>query len=488
MQVETTTGVQKQQPGSPADVDLDAVAGGTVHFVGIGGIGMSALARLLLGRGMKVSGSDKAASPITEELSSMGATVYVGHQATNVTEATRAIVVSTAITKDNPELTAAGEKGLPVWHRSQVLFALGRKYKLIAISGTHGKTTTTGMMAQVLLDNGLDPTVVVGGVFEKLKANSRLGKGEHFVAEADESDRTHASMQSEIAVVTNIERDHMENYPGGIAEVYSNMLSFANNAARAVVLCVDDPGCRHLMPDIKKRMITYGERSVSPKANFTMDDREGFKFTVYQDGKELGEVELSVPGKHNKLNALSVIAVARDLGIEFKGIKDSLKEFRGVARRFQLLGTESGVTVVDDYGHHPTEVVATLQAARQYVERTSGLKRVVAVFQPHQPGRLRDLWSEFCQAFAGADVVLLADVYVARGGHIEGIDSARFSKELKHCSVTHVDGATLQLHEKILPHLCAGDLVLTIGAGDITDVGPRLLALLKNGLKNGSCN
>jgi UDP-N-acetylmuramate--alanine ligase len=485
--VETTTGVQKQQPGSPANVDLDLLSGGTVHFVGIGGIGMSALARLLLGRGIKVSGSDKSANPITEELAALGATVFIGHQAGNLSDSTAAIVVSTAITKDNPELAAAGERSLPVWHRSQVLFALGRQYRLIAISGTHGKTTTTGMMAQVLLDNGLDPTVVVGGIFEKLKANSHLGKGEYFVAEADESDRTHAAMQSEIALVTNIERDHMENYPGGIAEVCSTMLSFANNASRAVVICVDDPGCRQIMPEIKKRMITYGEHGVSPAANFTMEDGDGFKFSVRHEGRFLGEVELAVPGKHNKLNALSVIAAAIELGIDFRGIALSLADFHGVARRFQHLGTESGVTVVDDYGHHPTEVVATLQAARQYVERTSGLNRVVAVFQPHQPGRLRDLWSEFCEAFAGADLVLLSDVYVARGGQIEGIDSGRFSQELKHASVTHLPGSTLQLHEKILPHLCAGDLVLTIGAGDITDVGPRLLAMLKNGLKNGSC-
>lgn len=490
MQVESTTGVQKHQPGSPAEPDLDSVQAqqGTIHFVGIGGIGMSALARLLLGRGVKVSGSDKSGSPITEELQSLGATVFVGHEASNITDATAAIVVSTAITKDNPELQAAAERHLPVWHRSQVLFALANKYKMVAISGTHGKTTTTGMMAQVLLDNGLDPTVVVGGVFEKLKANSRLGKGEYFVAEADESDRTHASMVSEIAVVTNIERDHMENYPGGIAEVYSNMLSFANNAARVVVVCSDDAGCREIMPEIKKRIITYGEKLVSPKADFTMEDKEGFKFTVSQNGKVLGDVELSVPGKHNKLNAMSVIAVASELGVEFQGIADSLHEFRGVARRFQLLGTESGVTVVDDYGHHPTEVVATLLAARQYIQRHTQYKRVVAVFQPHQPGRLRDLWEEFRQAFTEADRVLLADVYVARGGQIEGINSERFSTEVNHKNVTHLAGSTLQLHEKILPHLCAGDLVLTIGAGDITDVGPRLLALLKNGLKDGSCH
>lgn len=489
MQVETT-GVHKHHssPDSPPEVDLDAIKTGTVHFVGIGGIGMSALARLLLGRGMKVSGSDKAANPITDELTSLGATIFIGHQASNINDATAAVVVSTAITKDNPEIVAAGERGLPMWHRSQVLFALGRKYKLIAISGTHGKTTTTGMMAQVFLDNGLDPTVVVGGLFEKLKANSRLGKGDYFVAEADESDRTHASMTSDIAVVTNIERDHMENYPGGIAEVYSNMLSFANNAERAVVLCLDDPGCREILPDIKKAVVTYGESSVSPKANYTMVDGDGFRFKAYREGQELGEIEMAVPGKHNKLNAMSVVAVASELGVDFQGIAKSLGEFRGVARRFQILGTESGVTVVDDYGHHPTEVVATLQAAQQFVQRTPGLKRVVAVFQPHQPGRLRDLWSEFCQAFAGADLVLLADIYVARGGNIEGIDSARFSRELNHCSVTHLSGPTLQLDGKILPHLCPGDLVLTIGAGDITDVGPKLLALLKNGLNNGSCN
>lgn len=464
-------------------IDLD-VPQGTVHFIGIGGIGMSALARLLLARGKKVSGSDKEASPITEELASLGARIFIGHDAKNV-EGAGVIVVSTAITDANPELKAARNKGLGVLHRSDVLRALTLKKKLLAVSGTHGKTTTTGMLAQIYLDSGLEPEVVVGGVFGRIGSNSYAGTGDYFVAEADESDRTHALMTSHIAIVTNIEPDHLENYPGGMSEICDNMVNFANNASSAVVLCTDDAGCRAVAARLTPEVITYGSRSKSPTARFTYDSiPSGMK--VYREGKELGDVHLAVPGEHNKLNALAALATSMECGIPFETIADSLEHFGGVARRFQILGTKNGITVVDDYGHHPTEVRATLQAARQFLKEHQlsdngsvvPARRVVAVFQPHQPGRLRDLWNDFCASLDDADLVLVADIYVARGGQIDGITSERFVSAVSNRNTKYVGGPTSGLAQQVAPLLRPGDLVLTIGAGDITKLGPELLKLL----------
>lgn len=452
---------------------------GAIHFVGIGGIGMSALARLLLAEGQVVSGSDKAASEITEELSSLGAQVFIGHHAENVGKA-QAIVVSTAINKENPELASALEQMLPIYHRSEVLAYLASKKKLLAISGTHGKTTTTGMVSEVLLDSGRDPSVVVGGIFSKLKSNAHAGKGEHFVAEADESDRTHASMKSEIAVVTNIEPDHMENYPGGMQQILQTMASFANNASKCVVLCLDDKGCKELMPLLTRPIVTYGTLELSGDADYALQHAEDGSFKVFKQKKELGTVRMRVPGKHNKMNALATIAVAMECGVSFNEAASALESFKGVARRFDQLGTAHGIEVIDDYGHHPTEVRATLEAAKQYRAKNSGKGRIVAVFQPHQPGRLRDLWADFVDAFQDCDLLLLADVYIARGGAIEGINSEIFSKEVKHNNVHYLPGKADTLPAKIKPLLQTGDIVLTIGAGDITNVGKPLLTLIQD--------
>ena len=462
---------------SPGRVDLKSIVG-TVHFIGIGGIGMSALARLLLAQGIAVSGSDKEKNSITSQLEEMGAKIFIGHQASNVANAGM-IVVSTAIVSGNPELAAASEKNLPVLHRSAMLDALTANQQVIAISGTHGKTTTTGMVAQLFLDSDQDPTVVVGGVFSKIGANSRFGKGKHFIAEADESDRTHANFQSHIAVVTNIEADHLENYPGGIAEIFDNMISFANQSKQCTVLCLDDAGCRAIMTDISGKVVTYGFADISPTADYTCENTGSQSMKVSKSGKVLGEVKLAVPGNHNKINALAAIAVAMEAGIPFDKAARSLAQFGGVARRFEIIGTKRGITVVDDYGHHPTEVKATLEAAQQYKRDNNMTGRVVAIFQPHQPGRLKDLWEEFCVAFDNADLLLLTDIYVARGGPIEGINSERFSKAIKGCpQIIYVSGKTADLPAQVIPHLMEGDLVLTIGAGDITRVGPDLVKQL----------
>lgn len=479
----------EQAIGQSPTFDLENIKG-PVHFVGIGGIGMSAIARLLLAEGKAVSGSDKSGSEITEELERLGAKVFIGHHASNVKDA-GALVVSTAIEKSNPELVAAQEAGLPVCHRSDLLKMLSRSSKLIAISGTHGKTTTTGMIAQMLIDCGVDPSVVVGGIFERIGSNSRHGKGGFFVAEADESDRTHAEVTSYISVLTNIEEDHLENYPGGIKQIRDVMISFANHSEHAVVICVDDDGCRAIMPSIENKLVTYGRRTPQSPATYTYEGTKGFSMQVYKEGRLLGEVQLAVPGEHNKLNALAAIAVGLELKLDFAGIAAALSGFKGVDRRFQIIGEESGILIVDDYAHHPTEVVATLQAAKQFIKEQgehgqSRYKRVVALFQPHQPGRLRDFWDDFCAAFKDADIALIADVYVARGAEIEGINSQRFVQSVSHPDVHYKGGPTGSLAASVVEHLKPGDLVMTIGAGDITRVGPDLLMLLKQGRSGGS--
>lgn len=467
-------------------IDLSGLAG-TVHFVGIGGIGMSALARLLVDRGVAVSGSDREANETVSDLCARGVRVYVGHRPENI-EGAGLIVVSTAISEDNPELKSARQRSLPVWHRSQMLAYLSEDRKLLAVSGTHGKTTTTGMIAQVFLDCGLDPPVVVGGIFGRISANSRAGQGEYFVAEADESDGTHASLRSYISVVTNIEADHLENYPGGIEQIRDNMAQFANNSSQATVVCQDDFGCRLIRPRLNGKVITYGCRSTSPDAEFTYESLPGFAMRVRRSGVVLGELDLAVPGEHNKLNALAAVACAMEAGLSFQPVARSLAGFGGVDRRFQIIGEAGGAIIVDDYAHHPTEVAALLKAARQYQDLTRQggsppVERVVAVFQPHQPGRLRDLWEPFAGAFRDCDLLILADIYVARGNPIEGITSERFAQAVNHPNVHYIPGKNLA--ERIAALVRPGDLVLTIGAGDITKVAPELLGLLGQGQADG---
>jgi UDP-N-acetylmuramate--alanine ligase len=452
---------------------------GTIHFIGIGGIGMSALAELLLARGTKVSGSDREKTAVTQRLEKLGAQIAIGHESRNI-QGAAAVVVSTAISESNLELVAAIAANLPIWHRADVLVALAEQSKLIAVSGTHGKTTTTGMIAQVLIDARMDPTVAVGGVFSKIASNARAGKGDMFVAEIDESDGTQVKAKPHISVITNIEADHLENYPGGLAEIRKHMTDFAGASKAFVVLCADDPGCKMLAATLTgSPLITYGTRTVSPDALYVYESTGNFAMSVFKAGKSLGQITLSVPGEHNKLNAMAAVALATELGIDFDTIKNALHEFQGIGRRFDIVGESSNILIVDDYAHHPTEVKAVLEAAASYAKSQERSGRVVAIFQPHQPGRLRDLWEEFKKCFKGADVVLLTDVYIARGEAIPGINSQEFAAVVDHPNVVYIGGSMPELADKILPHLRSGDLVLTIGAGSITQLGPNLLELLK---------
>lgn len=472
-------------------MDLETISR-PLHFVGIGGIGMSAIARILLSQGKAVSGSDKSESEITNELAALGAKIFIGHHEDNVRDA-GVVIISTAITGENPELAYARQANIPVLHRSDLLSHLSRTSKLIAVSGTHGKTTTTGMIAQLMLDAGLKPSVVVGGIFERIGSNGVAGNGQYFVAEADESDRTHAQVTSYIAVITNVEADHLENYPGGLTQIKDVMCSFARNAERGVVICSDDAGCRSLIRNLEqngKEIITYGRRDSQYKPLYSYDSLPDNGMKIFKGDTELGTIELAVPGEHNKQNSLAAIATATELGLAFPVLAESIAKFKGVDRRFQMIGTVDGTVIVDDYAHHPTEVKAVLQAGQQYLQqlqRRDGIKRrLVAVFQPHQPGRLRDFWDEFCTSFKDADLALIADIYVARGGNIDKIDSSRFVSCMAHENAVYLPGNTAELLPQVIKHLRPFDIVLTIGAGDITKLGPMLVTELNKTKLHGS--
>lgn len=482
MERETLYCVDNQHNLRLHEFDLTSIKG-PVHFIGIGGIGMSAIARILLARGVAVSGSDKADGEILQALRELGATIFVGHGPSNVTNA-GIVVISTAISEGNPELVHARQMRLPILHRSELLRLLSKSSRLVAVSGTHGKTTTTGMIAQVLIDSGRDPSVVIGGIFDRIGSNARAGNGQLFVAEADESDGTHSGLRSDIAVVTNIEADHLENYPGGLEQIKDVMISFANNSNSAAIVCQDDPGCRSIIPKIAVHKVTYGRIAAEQMPTFGYESLDGNSVRVYHNGKPIGEVTLSVPGEHNKLNALAAIAVGLELGVAFPACASALSRFAGVDRRFQIVGECKGITVVDDYAHHPTELIATLRAAKQYLQNQRSASsaqpsRVVALFQPHQPGRLRDLWDDFLKAFSDADLALITDIYVARGVQIEGVTTERLVSSMPHPNVHHLPGTADQLAALTIPYLRTGDLLLTIGAGNITQVGPQILKLLQ---------
>jgi UDP-N-acetylmuramate--alanine ligase len=450
---------------------------GHIHLVGIGGIGMSALARLLLAQGFQVSGSDKQESAITHELEAAGAKIFTGHQAENLEDA-HALVISTAIIKGNPELDTALKKQIPIYHRSELLNFLAANKKLVAVTGTHGKTTTTAMVSQVLLDAGYDPSVVVGGIFERIGSNSYAGKGELFVAESDESDGTHATAQPYIALITNIEPDHLENYPGGFEQIMASMETFLHRTTGFSVLCVEDKGCRELLSKTKAvcPIITYGIKGSQP-AKYSLEELDNHQVAIYKDNQLLGKMELQVPGLHNKLNALAALAIGLELGSKFEDLSKAIALFKGVNRRFQLIAQARNITIVDDYAHHPTEVRALLKAAQEHLaagklDKSSG--RIVCIFQPHQPGRLKDLWPDFLEAFADADLLFVADVYIARGKGIEGVNSQIFVEKLVHKAAHYLPGAVADMPSHLIPHLQPNDLVLTVGAGDITGLGPIL--------------
>ena len=448
-----------------------------VHFVGVGGIGMSGIAEVLLNMGYQVSGSDLKESEVTRRLVSLGARVEYGHRAENLLDAD-VVVTSSAVKKDNPEVVAARARKVPVIARAEMLAELMRLKYAVAIAGSHGKTTTTSMVATVLNAAGLDPTSVVGGKVNVLGSNAKLGKSDLMVVEADESDGSFLHLHPAIAVVTNIDPEHMDHY-GTLENLKTAFADFCNRVPfyGLNVLCLDSPNVQALLPALEKRVVTYGS---SHSADYRIEGvrLEGYqtRFTAFRRELPLGEFTVRMVGAHNAMNALAVIAVAEELDVPHDTVRQALANFEGVQRRFTVKGEAAGITVVDDYGHHPTEVRATLEGARRAFGR-----RLVVAFQPHRYTRTHDLLPDFVSAFNDADLLFLTNIYAAGEEPIEGITGARLADAVRahgHRDVTYVDRRA-DLPAALLPRLQDGDLVLTLGAGDITQVGPELLALLQ---------
>ena len=448
-----------------------------IHFIGIGGIGMSGIAEVLCNLGFQVSGSDAKKSKNTERLESLHQIrIEEGHAAENVGDA-QVVVYSSAVKDDNPEVLFAKQKSIPVIPRAEMLAELMvLKPYAVAVSGTHGKTSTTSMVATILGHAGFDPTTVVGGVVDTLGSNARLGASDWFVTEADESDRSFLMLYPTIAVVTNIDKEHMESYKG-MEDVVQCFTDFVNKVPffGAAVICLDDPNVQLIIPNIKRRRVTYGMTAQADVSghNIHYDDDFGSRFTVWRGSEVLGDMHLPVPGKHNVYNALAATAVALEMEVPFQRIVEALAVFKNANRRFQRKGEVNGILIVDDYGHHPTEILATLAAAKN----SSGSRRTVVVFQPHRYTRTQELMSEFALAFNNADVVFVLDIYAASEQPIEGISAEILTDNIRkfgHKNAIYI-GDLETAAERVLPQLENGDLVITLGAGTVTGLSDEIL-------------
>jgi len=449
-----------------------------IHFIGIGGIGMSGIAEVLLNLGFKVSGSDLRHNEITLNLARLGATVYEGHRAEQG-EGADVVVTSAAIRPENPEISAAKALQIPVIHRAEMLAELMRLKFGIAVAGTHGKTTTTSLLAVILGQAGFDPTVVVGGRVGSIGSNAKLGHGEYFVTEADESDGSFLLLTPTIAVVTNVDLEHLDHY-SGLEQLKRTFLEFINKVPfyGVSVMCLDDENVRALIPSIRKRVVTYG---LSKQAEFRAEDvrQEGFNtsFTVHHVERGLlGKIHMPLPGRHMVQNALAAVAVSMELNIPFATVAEAIGEFSGVRRRFQRIGQVDDILIIDDYGHHPTEIRATLAAARSGFGR-----RLVVAFQPHRYTRTQDLFDDFLTTFNEADKLLVTDIYAASETPIEGVTARKLVDGIRACG--HKDVAYLPTNEEVLAALLEivqpGDLVMTMGAGNLNDVARKLNELLE---------
>ncbi len=444
-----------------------------IHFVGIGGIGMSGIAELLLNLGYQVSGSDLKSGPITQRLSALGGKIYAAHSARNVHDA-NVVVFSSAVRQDNVEVVEAKKLQIPVIPRAEMLAELMRLKYGVAIAGSHGKTTTTSMVATVLVHGGYDPTVVIGGRLNALGSNAKLGKGEFLVAEADESDGSFLKLSPTLAVVTNIDREHLDHY-AGLAEIEAAFAMFVNKVPfyGAAALCLDDPNVQAIIPRVERRIITYG---TSKQADLVASRVEfqgfGCCYQARYQGNVLGTISLKVPGQHGVLNSLAALAIGLELDIPVKKIIAALGDFQNADRRFQIKGEKQGVLVVDDYGHHPTEIIATLDAAHNASDR-----RIIAVFQPHRYTRTQALEEEFARAFYHADIVIVLPIYAAGEDAIPGVTAEKLAGMIKkhgHRDVTYAPDfpAAVQM---LRTRLQEGDLLLTFGAGDVWKIGEEWL-------------
>ncbi|MEM6960807.1 MAG: UDP-N-acetylmuramate--L-alanine ligase [Myxococcota bacterium] len=449
----------------------------TIHFVGIGGVGMSGIAEVLLGHKFKVTGSDLRENEYTKHLVERGARLFLGHSERNV-DGADVVVFSSAVPSDNPELRVARARGIPVIRRAEMLGELMRLKDGIGIAGSHGKTTTTSLVATVLCEAGLDPTVVIGGRLNALGSGGTKGAGDLLIAEADESDGAFLQLTPSIAVITNIDPEHLDQW-GSFARLKDAFVEFANRVPfyGLVVACLDHPHVQELLPRLDRRTTTYG---MAAQADYRVRNPrfEGVSavFDVVRRGEELGTFEVRMPGIHNVLNALATIAVADELQVPHDCVRESLRNFSGVQRRFSILGERQGVTVVDDYGHHPAEIRATLEAA----QRAWG-RRLVVAFQPHRYTRTKHLFQELTQAFNRADVLLVSDVYAAGESPIDGATSDRLVDAIRahgHRDVTHVSDSA-SFAEQIFACLQPQDVVVVLGAGSVSQVAPSLFQMLE---------
>ena len=445
------------------------------HFIGIGGIGMSGIAEILLNQKMKVSGSDMRRSSVTDRLAHLGAIVYEGHEAGHVEGAT-VVVTSSAVSPANPEVLEARARKIPVIQRAEMLAELMRLKYGIAIAGMHGKTTTTSMVASVLGAGGLDPTVVVGGRVDAMGSNARLGASQYLVAEADESDRSFLKLSPILAVVTNLDREHMDCY-SDMDDVERTFLAFMDKVPfyGAVTACIDNPQLAAILPRARRRVLTYG---IAREADYRLEPlpAEGgvySRFQVVTCTRLLGPFQLHVPGRHNVLNATAAVAIAHQLEIDPARIAEGISHFRGVDRRFQLKGQARGITVVDDYGHHPTEIRATLSAARE-----CGYRHIHVVFQPHRYTRTHDMLDQFAGAFIDADTVTVLPIYAASEQPIPGVTAELLANRIEGPRVTFAPDFPAAL-ESIAAKAQEGDLVLTLGAGSVSQLAPQIVAALE---------
>ncbi|WP_213581492.1 UDP-N-acetylmuramate--L-alanine ligase [Paenibacillus sp. J2TS4] len=445
-----------------------------VHFIGIGGYGMSAIAKVMLEMGYNVSGSDLASQELIEKLEARGAQVYIGHQANHV-QGADLVVYSTALSKDNVEMRKAEELHIPILHRAQMLARLMNERKGVAVAGAHGKTSTSSMIALVMERCEQDPTYIIGGEVMNLGNNAKAGQGDFVVAEADESDGSFLQYHPFLAVVTNIEADHLENYEGDfnkLKQAYAQFLSQVSQGGKAIV-CYDDENLQDLLPSIQSEVITYGLREEADyiASNIQLGDRK-VSFDVRRHGEWLGRIHLSVPGKHNVYNALATLITCMEAGLSFDQVAEAITEFRGAKRRFQVLGEMDDVLVIDDYAHHPTEIEATIYAAK-----ATG-KRIIAIFQPQRYTRTFFLLEQFSQAFGQADEVIITDIYSPAGeAQIEGVSSSRLVELIRKNSnpnVTYIPTKE-EVQSFLLDQVRPGDLVLTMGAGDIWKVAAGLV-------------
>jgi UDP-N-acetylmuramate--alanine ligase len=444
-----------------------------IHMVGIGGSGMSGIAEVLLNLGYEVTGSDLATGPVLDRLRELGALIHVGHRRGNVGSA-QVVVKSSAVREENPEVLEARNRGIPLIPRAEMLAELMRLRTGIAVAGTHGKTTTTSLLATIFMEAGLDPTVIIGGRLKIFGSNALLGQGEYLIAEADESDGSFLCLFPIISVVTNIDADHLDYYPD-LAAIKQAFAQFMNNVPfyGLNVVCGDDPGVCDVLSMVRRPVITYGFGEHNDLRGVLLPEQPGNHFHIFWRGRFWAEVNLAQPGRHNVLNALGAVGVALEAGLPQEAVLRALDQFGGVGRRFEIKGERGGVLVVDDYGHHPREIMATLETAREFF---SG-RRLVVLFQPHRFSRTRALFGDFCRAFEGADRLLLLEIYPASEAPLPGVSGQSLAQGIRQVSKTAVDfypdmaAVSSALGDLLEP----GDVFLTMGAGNVWQVGQTFL-------------